>query len=114
MRMVEAFFDECVETARNFAPAQFPTCFVLTCIELLFPFISFSLSLCLHLHQSPITPPTDNLAALMIVCMLAYGVVWQIGNKRSLRKEQERIAALRASGHLKDEKSSTESGALRP
>ncbi|EKG16881.1 hypothetical protein MPH_05862 [Macrophomina phaseolina MS6] len=48
--------------------------------------------------------------ALMIICMAAYGVVWQIGNKRSLRKEQERIAALRASGHLKDEKSSPDSG----
>ncbi|KAL1628084.1 hypothetical protein SLS56_006014 [Neofusicoccum ribis] len=46
--------------------------------------------------------------ALMVVCMAAYGVVWQVGNRRSLRKEQERIAALRASGHLKSEKSSSD------
>lgn len=52
----------------------------------------------------------DNVTALMLVCMLAYGFAWQIGNRRSLRKEEERIAALRASGHLRDEKSSTESG----
>ncbi|KKY13915.1 hypothetical protein UCDDS831_g08595 [Diplodia seriata] len=52
--------------------------------------------------------------ALMLVCMLAYGFAWQIGNKRSLRKEEERIAALRASGHLKDEKSSAESGVAGP
>ncbi|KAB2576459.1 hypothetical protein BFW01_g10490 [Lasiodiplodia theobromae] len=49
--------------------------------------------------------------ALMLVCMLSYGVMWQVGNRRSLRKEEERIAALRAAGHLKDEKSSTESNA---
>lgn len=47
----------------------------------------------------------------MLVCMLSYGFMWQIGNRRSLRKEEERIAALRAAGHLKDEKSSTESNA---
>ncbi|OJD29755.1 uncharacterized protein BKCO1_7300020 [Diplodia corticola] len=52
--------------------------------------------------------------ALMLICMCAYGFAWQIGNRRSLRKEEERIAALRASGHLKDEKSSAESGGVRP
>lgn len=34
--------------------------------------------------------------------MLLYGLAWQQGNKRSAIKEQERIAALRASGWLKE------------
>jgi len=32
--------------------------------------------------------------------MIAYGFIWQIGNKRSRNKEAERIEALRASGLL--------------
>lgn len=55
------------------------------------------------------TPPADRApTALMAVCMGTYGVAWQVGNRRSLRKEQDRIAALRSSGHLKDEKSSSD------
>ncbi|XTI87559.1 hypothetical protein V2W45_1211672, partial [Cenococcum geophilum] len=36
----------------------------------------------------------------MLLCMIAYGFIWQIGNKRSQNKEAERIEALRASGLL--------------
>ena len=38
----------------------------------------------------------------MILSMILYGVAWQIGNKRSARKEAERVEALRASGWLKE------------
>ena len=38
----------------------------------------------------------------MILSMVLYGVAWQIGNKRSARKEAERVEALRASGWLKE------------
>ncbi|KAK7530730.1 uncharacterized protein J3D65DRAFT_639357 [Phyllosticta citribraziliensis] len=37
---------------------------------------------------------------LMIVCMSVYAVAWNVGNRRSLQKEADRVAALRASGHL--------------
>jgi len=40
--------------------------------------------------------------AFMLLCMIAYGFIWQIGNKRSQRKEAERIEALRASGLLRE------------
>ncbi|KAF1990023.1 hypothetical protein K402DRAFT_390346 [Aulographum hederae CBS 113979] len=36
--------------------------------------------------------------AAMLLSMVLYGVWWQYGNKRSLRKENERIAALRERG----------------
>jgi len=36
----------------------------------------------------------------MLLCMIAYGFIWQMGNKRSQHKEAERIEALRASGLL--------------
>jgi hypothetical protein len=36
----------------------------------------------------------------MLLCMIAYGFIWQIGNKRSQHKEAERIEALHASGLL--------------
>ncbi|KAK8172089.1 hypothetical protein BKA80DRAFT_306702 [Phyllosticta citrichinensis] len=39
---------------------------------------------------------------LMIVCMSVYGLAWNFGNRRSLQKEADRIAALRASGHLNE------------
>lgn len=39
----------------------------------------------------------------MILSMALYGIAWNMGNKRSARKEAERIEALRASGWL-DEK----------
>ncbi|PNS19206.1 hypothetical protein CAC42_2383 [Sphaceloma murrayae] len=38
----------------------------------------------------------------MVLSMILYGVAWQMGNKRSARKEAERIDALRASGWLKE------------
>lgn len=34
--------------------------------------------------------------------MILYGLAWQVGNKRSARKEVERIEALRVSGWLKE------------
>ncbi|KAK8189147.1 hypothetical protein HDK77DRAFT_266077 [Phyllosticta capitalensis] len=45
---------------------------------------------------------------LMIVCMSVYAVAWNIGNRRSLQREADRVAALRASGHLTEH----EKGAL--
>jgi hypothetical protein len=36
----------------------------------------------------------------MLLCMITYGFVWQVGNKRSQLKEAKRIEALRASGLL--------------
>ena len=41
--------------------------------------------------------------AIMLLSMLAYGFAWQIGNKRSAKKEAERIQMLRQSGVLKEE-----------
>ena len=38
----------------------------------------------------------------MAISMALYGLAWQMGNKRSSRKERERIEALRASGWLKE------------
>jgi len=38
--------------------------------------------------------------AFMLLCMITYGFVWQVGNKRSQLKEAKRIEALRASGLL--------------
>ena len=49
----------------------------------------------------------------MLVCMATYTLVWQVGNKRSLRKEQDRIEALRASGHLKSSEKSPVGGEQR-
>ncbi|KAF2190040.1 hypothetical protein K469DRAFT_699615 [Zopfia rhizophila CBS 207.26] len=46
--------------------------------------------------------------AFMVICMLLYGVIWQVGNKRSQKKEADRIQQLRASGLLKDEKATVE------
>jgi len=40
--------------------------------------------------------------AIMAISMALYGIAWQVGNKRSTRKEQERIEALKASGWLKE------------
>ncbi|KAF2259262.1 hypothetical protein CC78DRAFT_537198 [Lojkania enalia] len=40
----------------------------------------------------------------MLVCMVIYGVVWTIGNKRSQRREAERVERLKASGLLRGEK----------
>ncbi|KAF2466160.1 uncharacterized protein BDR25DRAFT_306329 [Lindgomyces ingoldianus] len=40
----------------------------------------------------------------MVLCMITYGFVWQIGNKRSQKKEADRIAKLRASGLMRGEK----------
>lgn len=41
---------------------------------------------------------------LMAICMTAYGIAWQFGNKRSQRKEAERVEQLRNAGLLKEEK----------
>lgn len=38
----------------------------------------------------------------MLLSMVLYGIAWNIGNKRSARAEEERVAALRASGWLKE------------
>jgi len=38
----------------------------------------------------------------MLISMALYTVAWQVGNKRSARKEAERIEALRASGWLNE------------
>lgn len=38
----------------------------------------------------------------MIVSMGLYGIAWSMGNKRSARKEAERIENLKASGWLKE------------
>lgn len=38
----------------------------------------------------------------MALGMGLYVVAWQYGNKRGVRKEQERVEALRASGFLKE------------
>ncbi|GAB7347203.1 hypothetical protein MBLNU459_g3310t1 [Dothideomycetes sp. NU459] len=38
----------------------------------------------------------------MALSMALYGVAWNIGNKRSARKEAERIENLKASGWLKE------------
>ncbi|GAB7345670.1 hypothetical protein MBLNU457_3954t1 [Dothideomycetes sp. NU457] len=38
----------------------------------------------------------------MLVSMGLYAIAWQLGNKRSARKEAERIEALKASGWLKE------------
>ncbi|KAK8220024.1 hypothetical protein M8818_000440 [Zalaria obscura] len=40
--------------------------------------------------------------AAMALAMTLYGIAWNIGNKRSARKEAERIEALKASGWLKE------------
>lgn len=40
----------------------------------------------------------------MLVCSIVYGFVWQIGNKRSQKKEADRIEKLRSSGLLRGEK----------
>ncbi|KAF2736030.1 hypothetical protein EJ04DRAFT_562799 [Polyplosphaeria fusca] len=40
----------------------------------------------------------------MLLCMVAYGVAWNIGNKKSQKKEADRIEKLRASGLLRREK----------
>jgi hypothetical protein len=63
--------------------------------------------------QKPYIPPPSTghelgimfgFIGLMIISMVTYGIVWQIGNKRSLKKEQERIEQLKAAGLLKGEK----------
>ncbi|ORY03237.1 hypothetical protein BCR34DRAFT_617850 [Clohesyomyces aquaticus] len=40
----------------------------------------------------------------MLLAMLIYGFVWQAGNKRSQKKEADRVAKLRASGLLREDK----------
>ena len=40
----------------------------------------------------------------MALSMALYVVAWRIGNKRGVRKEQERVEALHAGGYFKDEK----------
>lgn len=52
--------------------------------------------------------PLTLRSGLMIVCMSVYAVAWNIGNRRSLQREADRVAALRASGHLTEH----EKGAL--
>lgn len=43
-----------------------------------------------------------RLSGAMLLSMITYAFVWQAGNKRSARKEEERISALKASGWLKE------------
>ncbi|KAF2703517.1 hypothetical protein K504DRAFT_508082 [Pleomassaria siparia CBS 279.74] len=41
--------------------------------------------------------------ALMLICMAIYSFAWQIGNKRSEKREMERIERLRIRGLLRGE-----------
>lgn len=36
----------------------------------------------------------------MVVSMLLYMLVWQMGNRRSTQQEKERVEAMRRSGYL--------------
>ncbi|KAF2112963.1 hypothetical protein BDV96DRAFT_648585 [Lophiotrema nucula] len=40
----------------------------------------------------------------MALCMIAYGVAWNISNKKIQKKEADRIEKLKASGLLRGEK----------
>ncbi|KAK4984582.1 hypothetical protein LTR66_008452 [Elasticomyces elasticus] len=46
--------------------------------------------------------------AVMALAMVAYGIAWQIGNRRSAREESERVEALRASGFLGEKREGAE------
>ncbi|KAI9709452.1 MAG: hypothetical protein M1820_003212 [Bogoriella megaspora] len=50
--------------------------------------------------------------AAMLLSMFLYTIIWQMGNKRSVRKEAERVEALRKAGYM-DVKRNDRNGEVR-
>ena len=49
-------------------------------------------------------------SGFMMLCMVTYGFIWQAGNKRSQKREAERVERLRAGGWLRGEKGGVRDG----